>query len=497
MRKIYLTVVLLTLSVMLIGCGKIGNRGDGFATVTPSVAVPMIKPTYEPTKKPTANPTKPFEGPVLRWVIPDIAVVTNEQTEAFNALLDELGCEYHVKFQGILFEDYKAELNKVRDYADIASTGCASTADSVAMLRDGWFEALDSYLPDSELYKRLPEKVWDRVRMDNSVYCVPGTAAADPVTYFVFNREFFREEQIRDEVLSLEGVEELLSEIPQRDGFSPLIVGSTIHHLWTLGVRIGPGIVYSQKNGVSALWDSVEVSEVCNLLKRYRDKGYINYDFAAGYKNSRNLPKLEAAYGMIGGSNPYDLEKSMQYAIMITSDWSVLPKEDVAIIKTVPGFVYSITNGGTGILSSSAYKSEAFDLLSRFYTDTRLQKILIAENDTITADNVNDVYDDRFSRTIVYGTRDLFVMDTHARDEIWEASIEFLYCGFYPDYGLDRKTLAQIESLVDCYQFIWALPNCEEMKEDLKSQLIALGVNDVVKTVQRQYDEWKKEQSGE
>lgn len=495
MRKNFIYCLLIFI-VLLCGCGKSSQRGNGFAIVTPTDSVPeptripVLKPTEEPD--PTKTPAQTFTGIVLHWLIPDIGAVTEKQTEAFNALLDERGCGYHVSFSTARFEAHEEDLSKALPCTDIASTGFMSSNYGGHLFKEGIFEALDSYLEGSELYNRFSEKIWERVRVNHTIYSIPNTGGYPTVIYYVFNREFFNEEQVADASLTLAGIEELLSAVPQKDGFSPLIMGSTLNQLGFNGVNIRDGLVFSETYGINSIWESPDVEEMFLLLRRYKDKGYLNYNFTDGILN-QDYPNLYEAYRTLKGPTWQKLTERMQYGVLITTDVLSLPDEDKAIIVKTPGLITSNIGAGMGIIATSLHKEEAFDLLCRFYTDTELQKILIAPDDTITAENSLDLYDARLLRAMAFGTRDLFFPDIQERNALFDKCEVSAYCGFFPDFGAAQDRHIAASSLIYYYQYIWAFPNYEELKEELADQLRELRVTDSIASVREQYAEWKKD----
>lgn len=484
--KILGTVCMVIMVLFFCGCSDKNDKpkGEKNTSVTQGALV---------FPEPTSTPQSQFDGPVLVWVIPDLINIKNEQVMALNEALDELGCEYHVQFKTVSSDEYAEGLEKIEN-VDIASAGFfSSNEQSADILKSGFFEALNPLLDGTELYRHYSEKMWDMVRINDVIYTIPSTGGYVSEEYYVFNKKFFTEEQIEGLELSIWGLEELLATIPQEDKFSPLIIGSFLDTLDDLGMYVDNGLVFSESSGIAPLFCSEELLKTCQMMRRYWEKGYLNYAFSATGADS-DYPELMEAYEALGGVRAQVLIEGMQYGIYITKDKWSLPAEGTAIIKSHPIMLRNKTNGGMGIAAASKHKAEAFDLLCRFFTDKRLQKILISPKEDITTENAEQLYNERMIEAIVFGTRDLFFPDYQTRNEFYDTFVsKSVYCGFHPDFGVDTAVLSQINKLENVYQYIWALPDCEMWMAKLQEKLSELGVENIAAAVGKQYEEWKKD----
>lgn len=485
-RKILrIACLLIVIALFLSGCKdeNIKQKGEKIATATP-----------EPVKKPQEEQVEQdqFAGPVLVWVIPDWVHVEDAQEDAFNSALDELGCKYHVQFEEIPNEEYEEYLGQM-EVVDIASAGFfPSNEQSAAMLKSGFFEPLNSWLAGTDLYNHYSEKIWNTVRINEELYTIPSTAGNMSEEYYVFNKEFFNEEQVNELELSIGNLEELLTTLPQTDKFSPLVTGNFLTVLADEGINIDNGVVFSEISGIMSLGDSEEVRNICQLMQHYYESGYLNYAFAANMEHM-DYPELSKAYKELEGVDRQLLIDRVKYGILITTDKASLPAEGKAIIKSRPTLLRNKTNGGVGIAAASKHKEEAFDLLSRFFTDTMLQRILISPGEDITTENAEHLYQERLIDTIVFGTRDLFFTDYIARNEYYDTMVpESAYCGFHPDFGVDKDVLNHINELVNMYLYIWALPDSEMWATEFQEKLHELGAEFIAATVREQYECWKK-----
>lgn len=490
-KRIVFLLLLFVLTGILFGCQEEGKNPEAGGTKE------QISPqgTADPQ---TATPTEEAEynGTVLVWAIPDYIEIAPKQEKMLNQLLDEEGCDYHVDFITISgsFSEYEQTLRQTED-VDIACSGFPGTGEITSeFVKSGFFEPLDEWLTDSELYAHYSQKLWDKVRVNGTIYTVPNTGGFTSDINIVFNKKYFSEEEAESFELSLAGLEEALKTVPQEEGISPLVIYGNLSSLWPLtGGRFDNGLIYSEQGGIVSLTASKELRELFDAFHSFYEAGYINYSVGSGTSvyYDKESEELQKAYKQIKGTSKRQLISEKQYGILISSDEEVTNAAENLIVKTVPSVLSGNTNGSTGIAAASEHKKEAFDLLSRFYTDSRMQKILILPDQEVTEENALELYYKNIIKTSLFGTRDLF-FDYQERNSHYDSEVsESVYCGFYPDYGVATEVLQQINEIVEIYDDIWMLPDYAARYEEMNAKLTALGMEEIAENVSDQYEAWK------
>lgn len=102
--------------------------------------------------------------------------------------------------------------------ADVVYTGMYNHDDTTIWspcyeaIKKGKLLKLDDYLEGSKLYDYFPEKMWDAVRVDGSIYCIPNPTANAGCFTIVFKKSAYTEDEISRFDDTIEGLRPFLSE---------------------------------------------------------------------------------------------------------------------------------------------------------------------------------------------------------------------------------------------------------------------------------------------
>lgn len=152
--------------------------------------------------------------PVIRWAFPDSSFEPDDVEARVNRQLAKDG--YPFRLQCMLLETNNYT-EKVQDCeADIVYTGLGNGATFYSPAYDAIqknkYMNLDRYLENSRLYSFFPELLWDTVRYDGSVFCVPNTNFPDTGLTVLFKKSVYSKEEIEQFGETLESLLSFLSQ---------------------------------------------------------------------------------------------------------------------------------------------------------------------------------------------------------------------------------------------------------------------------------------------
>ena len=166
-----------------------------------------------------------YSGPedenTLTWAIWDIHDTAEQICERVNSRLKEAGYDFTMS----IYELAADASPYLRNYgklmlecgADIIFTGMGNADDeriwspAYEGIKNNRFLKLDDYLKGSRLYEQYPEKLWDSVRVDGSIYCIPNPNNMSRCFAVVFKKSAYSEEEINSFDDTIEGLAKLIS----------------------------------------------------------------------------------------------------------------------------------------------------------------------------------------------------------------------------------------------------------------------------------------------
>lgn len=351
----------------------------------------------------------------LKWCLPECGL-NDEIIEALNKELHDDGCKYKIELVQIelsaekLYSEQVLEYEKNNGSLDVVSSGYAfsKTADAgYDFIKNGYFMPLDN-LSD---YSAVPEKLWETVKVNDTVYTVPGLNFKDSGLTFYFNKAYISEQQIADFNGDVSQLGNMLAglEVNEEEKFVPLFYNiNYIDYAGYCPCTIKGGLILDNASGLAVnpyeFEPFVEYSRKLNGLYK---QGF----FGNAINFSEHKPTIELA--------PID------FAVMVSAvkcDENYFKEngyENMELASyTLPFYLENRVLYSMGIAANSAKKEQAQDFLKRIYSDTKYAKILLdgtgAERLTIgiPTTDIKDNYNN--AETSVFAGVDLFAGDIDA-----------------------------------------------------------------------------------
>ena len=155
---------------------------------------------------------------IIKWAFPTMSFdMYDEPIEMrLNSKLAEDGYNFRLE---CVYIDYKDYNNLVKDCdADIVWTGIRdsenikSLSPAYSAIKENKYLCLDQYLKGSSLYNLYPELLWESVRINDSIYCIPNTVMPDCGLAIALKKDKYTEEEINRFDNTLEGILSLLGD---------------------------------------------------------------------------------------------------------------------------------------------------------------------------------------------------------------------------------------------------------------------------------------------
>lgn len=431
------------------------------------------------------------------------------RTNEVNEYLDSIGCDYAVCFLPI--ENYLRGSGYSVGVRERISNGeqvdiIFSDIDYVwehgvfSYYRDyfdGLYICLDDYLFNTEhgkeLYAAFPEKHWDTLKINDSIYAVDGSLRSISLNYgYLYNQELVEKYDYDIATPPSQQIDKLL-EISRSERIIPFYLYDNLATTaeYTNSKWLAHGVVFDEtrKCAISVLEDAEyldNIREVYTLLQNdLASSDYRNNFFAIreySYVNLENGVPIESIYA----------KKTL----------SLLPQMKNEPVMQCPNFV-------TGISVSSEHPGEAFHLLSLCLTDAYLSDLLTygAEGKDY---NIVDGYADN-SRNVIsipayvnrlLSTPNSFENGTKTSREQYEETLKLATVqdtqGFVFDASdFDAENYSVYLVLKNMSQEAFSVPNLnfEEFIEEYKHLLVEAGIQKIIDEANRQYELFKNKKT--
>ena len=289
--------------------------------------------------------------------------------EANKYLEDKINVNIDMKFIG--FGDYNQKMSVVinsgEDY-DLAFTS-SWAGDYLGNSRKGAFLELDNYI-NSDSGKNLKETIdqrfWEGATVDGKIYGVPNQKELGVAPMWVFTKEYIDKYNIPyQDINSLEELEPWLKVIKENEpDVIPLYITKGFSYTVFFDQLVDPVGVETKDNSliVKNMFDTVEMKEHLETLRRYYKAGYINADSAIA-QDDNSVKRFVSK----GDGQPYADQlwsKSLNYPVVSSQ-----------IVDTL------ITNGSTtgsliSISQNSKNTDKSFEFLSLLNTDEYLRNLI-------------------------------------------------------------------------------------------------------------------------
>lgn len=328
--------------------------------------------TTEQLSEPLNSTSSETQSCTIKWCLTECGL----NSTIIGALNDELhkdGCQYEIELVEIPHSAEKTYSEQVLEYEaangslDIVSAGYAFSNDASAgydFVKSGYFMPLDS-LSD---YTEVPEKLWETVKVNDTVYTVPGLNFNDSGVTFYFNKTYISEQQINDFNGDISKLGSMLNGLTASDDFVPIFFDID----YTDYAKSFP---YSAKGGL-----------LLDNASRSAENPY-ELDWFVDYARTLNDLYNKGLFGKRINFSKYDFSMETlpkDFAVMVSpvlngADYfEEIGYGDMELTSyTLPVFLENRVLYSNGIAANSGHKEQALDFLRRIYSDAKYARIIL------------------------------------------------------------------------------------------------------------------------
>ncbi|HHD2751281.1 TPA: ABC transporter substrate-binding protein [Clostridium perfringens] len=438
----------------------------------------------------------------LVWYVIGEAPADNEvvEEEVNKYIKDKINATVDIKHIG--FGDYTQKMNVLANSGeeyDLAFT-CSWAFPYLENARKGAFLELSDLLDKqgSDLKKVIDERLWKGAEVDGGIYAVPNQKEIAGAPMWVFDKELVEKYDVPyQDIHSVDDLEPWLELIKEKEpDFVPFYTqGDGIPLEGIEDIMTALGIFYDDESlTVKNIYETEEQKHLFTKLREFYEKGYINQD--AAVNNMQNEVKR---FVWKADGQPY-----------AENGWGESLGRPVVTSSIVSSYVTnnSTTGAMTAISATSKNPEKAMELINLVNTDSTLRNMLMFG---IEGTHYEKVSDNQIKRdpngpynvtSWAYGNLfDTYVLESDPADK-WDAFEEFnqnaktsSILGF--KFNIE-PVVTQISALNNVLsEFVRPLysgsVDTEEALEKVNKKLYDAGLEDVKVEMQKQLDEWKKE----
>lgn len=445
----------------------------------------------------------------LKWIFPgDRQADQDEVWAEFNKQLEKkanLNVEIEM-VEASYDEKAKMMLATGEDY-DICFTSSWSN-NYLNAVNKGAYLPLDEYIDKkSDFYTYMPEYVWDSVKVDGKIYGIPSyqlmTFQNSVTMAQAVNEQCGFNLEDNGEVVPFDKVAEMVKTAYEKK--PSLYEGKTLYATGAFNKLLNyesfsgiPNIVISKTSKDYKIELDVETDEYKNMLARNRNwynKGYIRKDILS----AKGTPgKFDIAVAFSTYKPGYQREIYATYNMPVLIRPLTEPYVEMGCGQ----------KSAMAVLRTSKHAKEAVKFLSLMHTDKDLYNLFIYgiegkhydkdENGVVkvkdnTGYNMKTqwMFGNQFNAYYTEG------QDTTAwekTDENNRSALQSPLMGFSPDVSSLQTEIAQCSSINTEYQYVTqGAVEYEKLYKEYINKLKAAGVDNIKKEIQKQVDEWVKE----
>ncbi|MBB6673650.1 ABC transporter substrate-binding protein [Cohnella nanjingensis] len=371
------------LTTALAGCGSSNSNSESSGS-TPSNANTPANTQTEATK-----PADSGNAPTLVWwtIGGQMPANFDKAVAAMNEYTAEkIGVKVDIKVAS--WGDWDTKINTIVNTGepfDIMFTNNSKYSQQVAM--GAFADLTDSVQSESpELYKLIPQKVWDGTKIGGKIYSVPTYKDSSLTQYWVFDDKYVQKygidtagiKTLKDldkpfrDMKAGEGKSFYPLSLTQGDGFNGFFNG---YDDMTLGLApIGVKVDDASRKVVSVL-EQPDIMDGLKLLHQWYKDGIVNPDAPTKTEADKGRPFF-AAQAFPGAEANWQITEGVQ-------------KYDMFQIFG-PIYTTSTIQGSLNAISAnSKYKNEALKYLQLVNTDPKLRNMLAFGELGVDYDNVD------------------------------------------------------------------------------------------------------------
>jgi len=351
-----------------------------------------------------------------------------------------------------------------------------------------------------ELYKFIPEKVWDGTKVDGKIYSVPTYKDSALTQYYAFDDKYVQKYGIDvNNMKSLKDLDKPFRDMKSGEGksFYPLRMYQSegINGFFngyddmTLGLQpIGVKADDTSRKVISVL-EQPDIMENLKLLHQWYKDGIINPDAPTKVEPDKGLPFF-SGQGFPGAEVSWQINQGL---------------EKIDIVQNYgPIYTTSTIQGSLNAISAnSKYKKEALKYLELVNTDPKLRNMLaFGEEDVdykkIDGEKVVERITDTWQLP-AYTQGTFFVMATTkgAPEDQWEQvqklneqAFASSLLGFSLDISNLTTEVANTKAVWDKYRYelITGASDPEKVVPKVVAELKSVGMDTIMKAAQEQVD---------
>ncbi|QNK58897.1 ABC transporter substrate-binding protein [Paenibacillus sp. PAMC21692] len=493
--KLVSTLCILTLLVAALAACSGSNTPS--ATKEPQSATDAPKKTEAPSK----------EIPTLVWWLIGGQVPNNfdKAVDAMNAYTAEkIGVKIDIKVAS--WGEWDTKINTIVNTGepfDIMFTNSGKYSKQVAM---GAFaditDLVQSETPD--LYKLIPEKVWDGTKIGGKYYSVPTYKDSSLTQYWVYDDKYVQKYNIDiNSIKTLQDLDGPLRSMKSGEGKSfyplPMTQGEGLNGFFntyddlTLGFApIGVRTDDESRTVVSVL-EQPDIMANLKLLHQWYQDGIINPDAPTKTENDKGRAFF-AAQAFPGAEVSWQINDAVEKYSMVQHFGPIYTT------STIQGSLNAIS-------ANSKYKKEALKYLELVNTDPKLRNMLAFGELDVDYKNVNgEKVIERISDTwplaaYSQGTFFNLAVTKGAPEDQWDqvkklndAAISSTVLGFALDISNIQTELANSQAVWDKYKYelITGASDPEKMIPKITAELKSAGMDTIMKAAQEQINAYFK-----
>jgi len=489
------TLCLLTLlATALAACGgsKPASTADG------------SEPTTEPSKE-TSTTTK--DVPTLVWWTIGGQVPSNfsKAVDAMNAYTAEkIGVKVDIKVAS--WGEWDTKMNTIVNTGepfDIMFTNSGKYSKQVAM---GAFADITDLVQSEtpELYKLIPQNVWDGTKIGGKYYSVPTYKDSALTQYWVFDDKYVQKYNIDiNNIKTLQDLDKPLHDMKAGEGKSfyplPMTQGEGLNGFFndyddlTLGFPpVGVKADDASRKVVSVL-EQPDVMANLKLLHQWYQDGIINPDAPTKTEADKGRPFF-AAQAFPGAEISWQINDNVQKYDMVQHYGPIYTT------STIQGSLNAIS-------ANSKYQKEALKYLELVNTDPKLRNMLAFGELGVDYKNVDgEKVIERTTDTwplaaYTQGTFFNLAVTKGAPEDQWEqvkklneAASSSTILGFALDISNLQTEVANCQAVWDKYKYelITGASDPEKMVPKITAELKSAGMDTIMKAAQEQIDNYFK-----
>ncbi len=446
---------------------------------------------------------------VLTWVYDGVSELNHGKSNILeiNEYLDSLGCEFAVYFKALPHDNemyytdmLQRDIESGEEY-DIIFSGLSEAGQEDSSYRRSVkrniFTPLDDYLADTpsgkKLYSLMPEKYWDTLRIDGSIYGADGAfSSLKSVSGFLYDSELVQKYGY-DILKSPLEQPDILHKIKDNEGCDVIAM---FNDLYADGSYIDdPSVTFgvyfdSAQMQAKCILDNEDYIAQARVIYELNKEGLVTKLGEGFFKDSciifKNTSQVIYPEGTV-----YETE------YLSTGDYQ----------NVIPSFgAPTINKAGTatGICSASKHKDLAFELLALAQTDPYLNNLLTygieGQSYIKNGDKVDGMFGAdilRFAnRAICYPTnRELPNQAELLIDTFNSAKLSPIFGLEFTLGGLDKQEKAVYDVLRGfADEIFYSTDSFDDIVSEYRQKLYDAGIQDIIDEANLQYKEWEEQQ---